>query len=415
MTNIQDQIRVLAISSNELMLELIKTSLDKEKNYYYIEYQKLGGDLMEGIEQLQPNCILLDYYFQIGNPLDLIDSISLHFPEVIVVIILPQEKISEANRAILAGARAFMVQPFEQKDLLDTLRRIKELYKRSHQGKADTPSDPLIESRGTFSVFSPKGGTGCSTIAINLAVALREELKQEVLLMDGKLFFGDLDIMLNLKTLNSISELIPHINALDDGLLHDVISEHPTGIKVLPAPLNPIAAQGIHPEELHRIVTAAQNTYPNIVIDSGNYLNENTVTLMDASHKILLIINPEIASLRDASRFIEICTSTLSIPKDKILIIVNQYDQRDGISIGDIERTLQIKVFSALPWDQRIPLQSINRGVPIYTQGPKIPLRKAFEAMAKNIAELIKHSNTEIPSKTKSSIPDVLSKSSRLG
>ena len=415
MTNIQDQIRVLAISSNELMLELIKTSIDKEKNYYYIEYQKLGGDLIEGIEQLQPNCILLDYYFQIGNPLDLIDSISLHFPEVIVVIILPQEKISEVNRAILAGARAFMVQPFEQKDLLDTLRRIKELYKRSHQGKADTSSDPLIESRGTFSVFSPKGGTGCSTIAINLAVALREELKQEVLLMDGKLFFGDLDIMLNLKTLNSISELIPHINALDDGLLHDVISEHPTGIKVLPAPLNPIAAQGIHPEELHRIVTAAQNTYPNIVIDSGNYLNENTVTLMDASHKILLIINPEIASLRDASRFIEICTSTLSIPKDKILIIVNQYDQRDGISIGDIERTLQIKVFSALPWDQRIPLQSINRGVPIYTQGPKIPLRKAFEAMAKNIAELIIHSNTEIPSKTKSSIPDVLSKSSRLG
>jgi pilus assembly protein CpaE len=415
MTNAQDQIRVLAISSNELMLDLIKTSLDKERNYFFIEYQKLDGNLMEGIEQSQPNCILLDYLYQAGNPLDLIDSISLQFPEIIVVIILPQEKITEANRAILAGARAFMVQPFEQKDLLDTLRRIKELYKRSHQGKTDASTDLLMETRGTFSVFSPKGGTGCSTIAINLAVALREELKQEVLLMDGKLFFGDLDIMLNLKTLNSITELIPHIGALDEGLLHDVISEHPTGIKVLPAPLNPIAAQGIHPEELHRIVTAAQNTYQNIVIDSGNYLNENTVTLMDASHKILLVINPEIASLRDASRFIEICYTTLTIPKEKILLIVNQYDQRDGISINDIERTLQMKVFAALPWDPRVPLQSINRGVPIFTQGPKIPLRKSFETMAKNTAALIGYGKTEAPSKTTKGIPDVLSKSSHLG
>ena len=415
MTNIQDQIRVLAISSNELMLELIKTSLDKENNYYFIEYQKLGGNLMEGIEQTQPNCILLDYLYQGGNPLDLIDRISLQFPEVIIVIILPQDKITEANRAILAGARAFMVQPFDQKDLLDTLKRIKELYKRSHQGKVDPSAEHFMETRGTFSVFSPKGGAGCSTIAINLAVALKEELKQEVLLMDGKLFFGDLDIMLNLKTLNSISELIPHIDVLDDELLHDVISEHSSGIKVLPAPLNPIAAQGIRPEEIHRIISAAQNTYQTIVIDGGNYLNENTVTLMDASHKILLIINPEIASLRDASRFIELCNSTLSISKDKILIVVNQFDQRDGISINDIERTLQMKVFSALPWDQRTPLQSINRGVPIFTQGPKTPLRKSFETMAKNIAALIGHGKAEDLSKKKKGIPDVLSKSSRLG
>ena len=415
MANAQDPIRVLAISSNESMLELIRTSLDNESSYFFIEHQKLGDNLIEGIEQLQPNCILLDYLYQAGNPLDLIDKISLQYPEMIVIIVLPQDKITEANRAILAGARAFMVQPFNQKELLDTLRRIKELYKRSHPGKVDVSSDLLMETRGTFSVFSPKGGTGCSTIAINLAVALREELKQEVLLMDGKLFFGDLDIMLNLKTLNSISDLIPHLGSLDDGLLHDVISEHSTGIKVLPAPLSPVSAQGIHPEELHRILTAAQNTYPNIVIDSGNYLNENTVTLMDASHKILLVINPEIASLRDASRFIEICYTTLSIPKEKILIIVNQYDQRDGIGINDIERTLQMKVFASLPWDSRVPLQSINRGVPFYMQSSKIPLRKSFETMAKNLAALIGYGKTDESLKTKKGISDVLSKSSRLG
>ena len=127
MPNPQDPIRVLAISSNESMQGSIKIALDNEKNYFFIEFEKLGENLIEGIEQLQPNCILLDYLYQNGNSLDLIDSLSLQLPEVIVVVILPQDKIAEANRVILAGARAFMIQPFNQKDLLDTLKRIKEL------------------------------------------------------------------------------------------------------------------------------------------------------------------------------------------------------------------------------------------------------------------------------------------------
>ena len=414
MTDFQDRISVFAISSNASILEIIKTTLDNEKSFSLFEFQETGGDIMTEMERLQPNCVLLDYLFQSTNSLDLIDRITLQFPEMIVVIILPHDKISEANRAILAGARAFMVHPFSQKDVLDTLKQVKELYKRSHQGKIDE-NKASMAANGTFSVFSPKGGVGCSTVAINLSIAMAEELKQEVLLMDGKLFFGALDVLLNLKTQNSISDLIPHIGSLDEELLHDVISEHPTGIKVLPAPLSPITAQGIRPEELHHIISAVQGIYSKVVIDGGNYLNENTVTLMDASHKILLVIHPEITSLRDASRFIEICYSTLSIPKDKLLLVVNEYDHRDGISLGDIERTLQMKAFATLPWDARTPLQSVNRGVPIYKQG-KTPLRKSFEVMAKNLAKYFNEDKADIqPAGTKKTFADVLSKSSRLG
>ena len=418
MPNPQGPIRVLTISSNELMLELIKTALEREINYLFIDYQKLNNKLMDDIENLHPNCIQLDYLSPVANPLDLIDNISLKFPEIIVVAILPQDKIADANRAILAGARAFIVQPFNQKELLDTLGRIKELYHRSQQGKTSAPetiAEVPITTRGTFAVFSPKGGVGCSTIAINLAVALKDELHQEVLLIDGKLLFGDLDIMLNLKTQNSISDLIPHIGSLDEGLIRDVVSEHTSGLKILPAPINPVSAQGIHPEEIHYILMSAQNIYPNIVIDSGNFLNENTVTFMDASHRIILVINPDITSLRDASRFFDICRTTLSVPKEKILVVINQHDQRDGISLEDIERSLQVKVFATLPWDPRISLQSINRGVPIVTQAQKIPLRKAFEVMAKNLAGIIGYDKADDTLKTKRALPDVLSKSSHLG
>jgi pilus assembly protein CpaE len=414
MPNSQGTIRVLSVTTNELMLELIKAALEREGDYFFLDNVVLNDGLLEGIEKLEPDYILLDYLMPGIQPIDLIDSISMKFPEIMIVVILPEDQIADANRIIMAGARAFIIEPFNQNQLLSVLGRIKELQQRGQQIKTIVPDADFSAHRGTFVVFSPKGGVGCSSVALNLAVALIDELKQEVLLVDGKLLFGDLDIMLNLKTQNSISDLIPHVGALDETLIRDVVSEHVSGLKVLPAPVSPSSAHGIHPEELHLALTGLQNVFSYVVIDSGNFLNDNAVTFMDACHKIILVISPDIACLRDASRFFEICRTTLSFPKDKILVVVNQYDQRDGLSLSDIERALQMKVFATLPWDRRASMQSINRGVPVVMQTQNSPLRKAFQSLAKNLVAIIGHTSGNSP-KTKKTLPDVLTKSSRLG
>ena len=330
-------------------------------------------------------------------------------------MVLPKEQVAEANRVILAGARAFVSQPLNQQELLDTLGRIREVFQRSQRSKAAAAAgDVSMASRGTFVVFSPKGGVGCSLVAVNLSLALKTELKQDVLLMDGKLLFGDLDVMLNLKSQNSIADLVPHAGSLDEGLIRDVVSEHVSGVKVLPAPPTPASAHGIHPDELHRILVGVQNIYPIIVIDAGNFLNDNTVTLMDASRRVLLVIHPDIASLRDASRFLDLCLTTLSFPRDRILLIVNQHDQREGLGLADIEKTLQTKVFATLPWDPSAALQSINRGVPLSMLNQKSELRQAFREMAKSVAAIAGLREEAAPAQKKE-LREVLSKSSRLG
>jgi pilus assembly protein CpaE len=415
MTGSQEAFRVLPITSNDSLSALLKTALGQDPGYLFIDRHLKATELMEGIENIQPHCILLDFIGAPAKPLELIDSLAWQFPETAIVVALPKDQIGDANRVILAGARAFLSQPLDQQELLDTLGRMREVHQRSERSKAAAATGEVpMASRGTFVVFSPKGGVGCSFVAVNLALALKAELNQEVLLMDAKLLFGDLDLMLNLKTQNSIADLVPHIGSLDEGLIRDVVAEHVSGLKVLPAPPNPVGAQGIHPEELHRILSSVQNVYPNIVIDSGNFLNDNTVTLMDASHRVLLVINPDIASLRDASRFLDLCRATLSFPKDRILLVVNQSDQREGLSLADIERPLQMKVFATLPWDPRVALQSINRGVPLIMLSQNNQMRKAFQAMAKSIAAIagIKEGATHAGRKK---LPEVLSKSSRLG
>ena len=114
MSTTQDPIRTLPITSNELMLDIIKSVLENEPNYFLLDRQELNDALMENIENLRPDCILLDYLSQSANLFNLIDNISLQFPEVMTVVILPEDKISDANRVILAGARAFIIQPFKQ-------------------------------------------------------------------------------------------------------------------------------------------------------------------------------------------------------------------------------------------------------------------------------------------------------------
>lgn len=407
-------LRILPLTNNELMLESIESAIDQHENYTILQPPQTEENIMDGIYNLQPDYILLDYNYDEADPLSLIDSITIQFPEMIVIAILPSERINESNNVILAGARAFMIQPFTQMDLLNTLNRVKELVARNAIIHAEQqPQQPLVRSRGTFVVFSPRGGAGCSSIAINIALLLLEKMKEEVLLMDGKLLFGHLDLLLNLRTQNSIAELISHIGALDDSLIRDVITTHVSGLQVLPSPPLITSAQGIRPEDLYNLLIDLQTVFPNIIIDGGNYLNENAVTYMDASNKVLLVITPEIAALRDASQFFDVCR-TLAYPKDKILVLVNQYDKRDGLSLDEIEKSLQVKVFGTIPWDRRGALNSINRGVPITLQRSNSTLRKAYQDIAGDLIKYLEKKPVEGGGPRRAG-SDVLSKSSRLG
>jgi pilus assembly protein CpaE len=304
------------------------------------------------------------------------------------------------------------MQPFTQVELLSILQRVKELVARTVIVQPEpAAAQPLVSSRGTFVVFSPRGGAGTSSVAINLALAMFEKLGEEVLLLDGKLLFGHVDVLLNLRTQNSVTELVAHAGALDESLIRDVVSEHVSGLKVLPSPLTISSGQGIRTDDLYNLLMELQTVYSTIVVDSGNFLNENVVTYMDASNKIILVINPDIASLRDASQFFEVCRQ-LSYPKDKVLVVVNQYDRREGLSLDDIEKSLQLRVFGTIPWDRKTALNAINRGVPVVLQRQNSPLRKAYQELASHMVDIVQKGPKESGRRNSS---DVLSKSSRLG
>lgn len=384
MINPYESATILLLSKNPTLIEETRASLVQEENLHLIKKEVTQGNLFQTIAQVRPDLILLDFETH-HQPFYLAYKIASEYPIAPVIALLSKDRIVYSNRAIQAGARVFIQYPYPEDKLLMTIQQMLAAHD-FYQAYPSPQSDPgaTISHRNTFIVFSPKGGAGTTTVATNLAIGLQKNLKQEVLLLDGKHMFGHVALYLNLLTGNSITDLISHADMLDPQLIKQVVLQHKSGIRVLPSPNSITEAQEIDPEQLFRVVQSLQQVYPYIVIDGGSTLNENTVTYMDSSDKILLLLNPDIASIRDARQFIEI-SETLSYPKEKTLFILNRSGRKADIQKDEIENILKMELLGMIPADDDLALSSLNEGVPIILKKPRHPISKAFNEINKDL------------------------------
>jgi pilus assembly protein CpaE len=350
-----------------------------------INLEKLSRDLRAA----EPELILVDQLAGGQPTLDILDDLALQFPEVPLVAILPDNDPLRAQQVMLAGARAFIVQPFTQVNLLSTLRRVRELEGRRQQSQAaiQAGSVETLNRMHTLAVYSPRGGSGCSTISTNLAIAWHEMTKARVLLVDGKLFFGHLGLMLNVRSQNTLADLIPHAHMLDEGLVKEVVFEHISGIHILLSPDDVQIAQGIRSQDLFNVISGLQRLYDFIVIDTGSAFTENAVTLMDSADRVLLVTNPELSALHDASRFIQLSRS-LAYPAGKLLTVLNRAGMPGSLRTRDVEIALRHEVFTQVPDDSANALRSLNRGIPLILKYPRSPATRGLQNLAKQLRQL---------------------------
>ena len=392
---------ILLVSKNPSIIKATRTILSKVKILDLIEKKMTWENLFPVIAETHPDVILYDFEFS-DHPFHLIDRIASEYPACGLVTILSESEMVNSDQVILSGARAIILYPYRSKNLVITINRTMELMVRNQTYSSPTPTPDInIKPKNIFTVFSPKGGAGCTTIATNLAISLHKTLKEDVLLIDGKHLFGHVALYLNIRTGNSINDLISHAGNLDQRLINQVVIRHVSGIHVLASPLSITEAQGIRPENLFNMIQSLQQVYPNIIIDGGNNLNENTVTYMDSSDKILLVLNPDLASMRDVRQFMEI-SATLSYPKDKTLLILNLCGRKADVKKEEIEAILKMKIFGKIPADENLALSSLNEGVPILLKRPRHPISKAFSNITKELIKVIQISKTEYLEKEKS-------------
>jgi pilus assembly protein CpaE len=412
------QIRVVALCDPGATQQQITEALKAQNEFVLADIIASKEMLVRQIRAAEPDILLVDSRMGGESTIDIIDDLAAQFATSAVVAILANNDPLVAQQVMLAGARAFLIAPFSQINLLSTLRRVSELEGRRQLSQTYVSSQ-LIESTRplrSVTVYSPRGGTGVTSIAANTAIALAEETGKKVLLFEGKVFFGHLEVMLNLKVQNALSDLIPHANNLDEGLIRDVVCPHPSGIHVLLAPNNVQIAQGIRAEDIYNIFTGVARYYDYTVVDGGGILNDISVTLMDATDRIMLVTTPDLASLHDTSRFLQLSRS-LAYPTDKILMILNKAGVEGGVKLKDIETVLHHQVYHQIANDSANVLRSINRGIPFLVYYPRSNASKSIQQLARKLISIsLREMGREaIPASGDKASRDLLMASSRLG
>src|SRR3954468_18394187 len=318
--------------------------------------------------------VLLDINMPGMDGIATAEQLAIKAPTSAIIMMSVQGEPDYLRRAMLAGAREFLVKPFSSDELAASIRQVHQRERQKLDRVAGTlpqmpvPGTVAPQRRGNGKVvtfFSPKGGVGRTTLAVNFAVAAKTELGMKVALVDGGLQFGDVGVLLNLNPKNqTIADLAREIGSGGDlGTLESTLVDHSTGIRVLMAPPSPEMAELITPDHLSKIVSGLRQTHDLVVIDSSPLLQDVTLAFLDQSDVVLAVLTLEITNIKNMRQFLAL-TDQLGYPEDKVQLLLNRADSGYGIRQQDVESSIGRKISHSVVSDGRTVVYALNRGVP---------------------------------------------------
>jgi pilus assembly protein CpaE len=294
------------------------------------------------------------------------------------VVLLAEEVAAEHLRqALKLNMRDVLEVPCSQEDLQEAIHRAYQISRKVHSEKLvlgeGIAAKEELKSKKVV-VFSAKGGSGKSFLATNLAVGLAVKKRGPVALFDMNYQFGDVAIMLGLFAQHTVYDVMADIDRLDMEMLSSFLTSHSSGVKVLPAPLEPHQAESITAEATAKIVDLLAKMNKFIIIDTNSSFSDHLLAVLDEADVLCMIATMEVPSIKNLKLSLQIL-GKLNFPEEKMLIILNRSDSKVGLTSEEIEKTIQRKIDVSIPSHKVVPI-SVNKGVPVITQYPRSPASK---------------------------------------
>ncbi len=247
--------------------------------------------------------------------------------------------------------------------------------------RSSSPGDPGM----IVAVFSPKGGVGRTTVAVNLAIAAATELGKKVVIMDGSFQFGDVGVLLNLNPKSkSIADLIPELEVGSLDSLDTFLISHTAGIRVLLAPPSPETAEMITAAGVKVVLDRLRADHDLVVVDCTSYFNDTTLAILDAADVILTMLSLEITSIKNMRLFLEVAEQ-LGYESGKVRLVLNRADSALGIRVADVEHSIGRKVDETIVSDGRSVVYALNRGVPFFLSNREAQVSQDILRLAKSV------------------------------
>jgi pilus assembly protein CpaE len=402
-----EKFHVLIVDDVAETRENVRKLLQFESDIEVVATARTGREAIQVTQEVNPDVVLMDINMPDMDGIAATEEIRKRMPFVQVVILSVQGDQNYMRQAMLVGARDFLTKPPMPDELVAAIRRAgkvaREERAKTSQSFVPTPSGsthstitPMGAQGKIVMVYSPKGGTGCTTVAVNLSVALCND-ETRVVLVDANLQFGDVAIFLNEQGKNTLLDLAPRADELDPDIVQEVMIKHAaSGVHVLASPSRPEYGEKVNPDQFSKLLKYLSQLYAYVVVDTCSYLNDITLSVLDISDIIVLVNTQDIPSIKNDRLFLDLLT-TLSIPADRVVFVMNKFDKRIAITPEKIGENLKQEVLAVIPLDERTVITAVNRGVPFMLDNKTQPAARGIYMLAEALrAKLVKQESLEV-------------------
>jgi pilus assembly protein CpaE len=341
---------------------------------------------------LGPSCGLPD-------ALAMAERVIRQYPHLAAVLVVDELSTTLLQQALRAGIRDVLALTGESGALAHAVQRVAISLDQPTRvpaspaaaaGGGGMPTGAPVGEEGAIdatvngqviTVFSTKGGAGKSVLATSLAVELARRSGEPVCLVDADLQFGDVAVMLKLTPHHTIVDAVSVLDRMDPALLDSLLVTHePSGLRVMPAPLEPAFADQVGAAEMVTIVEMLRSFCSFVVVDTPAYFNDVVLGLVEVSDRVLLVAGMDIPNVKNVKIGLQ-TLRLLNTPMEKLLLVLNRANSKVKLDVGEVERTLQVKADVLIPSDVCVPT-AVNKGEPVVLHAPKSGVTKAVQQLA---------------------------------
>lgn len=390
--------RILLIDDEPVFYKMIDHAL--KPSGYVLEYAKTGMDGLKAVSAFNPDVIIVDVRLPDVDGFEVVKRLrnSPRFSGIPIIFVTGQTELTTKLKAFEVGADDYLVKPFQPEELV---ARVGLLVRKSEVLKTVRPADANQEQASIVTVHSLRGGVGCSSVAVNLAVAYQSLWGRPTLLMDTDMHSGHIALMLNASPVHTFDDLT-NVEAenIDDEVIKTIITKHPSGVDFIAAPPIPVADDTFSDELWPILLKRLSSLYEFIVIDTSHNFSNISIYMLNAAEHIFMMLAPDMVSIKAAINTLQLYNK-LGYPPEKIAIVLNQMLPTGAIKSVQIEKVLKMPIRYTIPHAPTEFIRAINFGKPIIAANPEAAVTTLFEDISYEISsETLKNIPPAAPSAT---------------
>ncbi len=393
----REHLHVISITSDLSMANKIENLIHLIDGVVYVDHFNNAEHGLARLREGEVDICIVDVDLPDVNGVRLTEIIRRDFPDTFVIVTSKEPDYNTMLAVMRSGASDFLTHDMSLEELSLAIMRAQGMAASPRvPGQAYPQGDlkkPAIVDEGgapsigrIITVYSPKGGVGVTTLAINLAITLRGE-ESEVGLVDSSVQYGDVPILLNELPTFSILDLVSRIHVLDPRIVEDAMLFHKSsGLYILAGPPKPEQSEKVVGRDVSQVLEFMRNMFSYIVVNTSSYITDPCLAALDSGDIVLLITTQEVSAVRNTRLFLELCEE-LGIQKDKIYLVLNRYSDKIKITPEQVSESVDHPVFATIPSDAQTAIQAANLGVPFTLQARETELARQVKSLSDRLCK----------------------------